>query len=106
MLNNRRYELGSVAPEELAPGASIVARRNAAMGRIISVISYDETCTDDAGKNELYIPSGKCVLTAPAAGRTAYGAVSQVEQSDGEFTPMPAAACLSMCPAPRATPAA
>ncbi len=27
----------------------------------------------------------KCVLTAPGAGRTAYGAVSQVEQSDGEF---------------------
>ncbi len=84
LLNNRRYELGSVAPEELAPGASIVARLNV-NGRIISVISYDETYTDDSGKNQLYIPSGKCVLTAPAAGRTAYGAVSQVEQSDGEF---------------------
>ena len=84
MLNNRRYELGSVAPEELAPGASIMARLNI-NGRIINVISYDETYTDDAGNDKLYIPSGKCVLTAPAAGRTAYGAVSQVEQSDGEF---------------------
>ena len=84
LLNNRRYELGNVAPEELAPGASVVARLNV-NGRIISVISYDETYTDDAGKNQLYIPSGKCILTAPAAGRTAYGAVSQVEQADGEF---------------------
>jgi hypothetical protein len=41
--------------------------------------------TDDEGNDKLYIPSGKCVLTAPGAGRTAYGAVSQVEQSDGEF---------------------
>ena len=84
MLDNRRYELGSVAPEELAPGATIVARLNI-NGRIISVISYDETYTDDAGSDQLYIPSGKCVLTAPGAGRTTYGAVSQVEQADGEF---------------------
>ena len=84
LLNNRRYELGEVAPEELEPGAAVMARLNI-NGRIISVISYDETYTDDAGADRLYIPSGKCVLTAPAAGRTAYGAVSQVEQSDGEF---------------------
>ena len=44
LLNNRRYELGNVAPEELAPGASVVARLNV-NGRIISVISYDETYT-------------------------------------------------------------
>ena len=84
MLDNRRYELGSVAPEELAPGAAIMARLNI-NGRIISVISYDETYTDDDGNDQLYIPSGKCILTAPAAGRTCYGAVSQVEQADGEF---------------------
>ena len=49
------------------------------------MISYDETYTDDDGNDQLYIPSGKCILTAPAAGRTCYGAVSQVEQADGEF---------------------
>ena len=38
-------------------------------GRIISIISYDETYTDDNGNDKLYIPSGKCVLTAPGAGR-------------------------------------
>ena len=81
-LNNRRYEVGDVKPEMLPAGAAIVARLNI-LGRIISVISYDETYTDDAGNDKLYIPAGKCVLTAPAAGRTAYGAVSQVEQSDG-----------------------
>lgn len=83
-LNNRRYEVGEVKPEMLPAGAAIVARLNI-LGRIISVISYDETYTDDTGADKLYIPAGKCVLTAPAAGRTAYGAVSQVEQADGQF---------------------
>lgn len=83
-LNNRRYELGSVEPETLAPGAAIVAKLNVG-GRIISIISYDETYTDDNGNDKQYIPSGKCILTAPACGRTLYGAVTQVEQADGEF---------------------
>lgn len=84
LLNNRRYEIGSVEPETLAPGAAIVAKLNIG-GRIISVISYDETYTDDNGNDKQYIPSGKCILTAPACGRTLYGAVTQVEQADGEF---------------------
>ena len=84
LLNNRRYEIGSVEPETLAPGAAIVAKLNIG-GRIISVISYDETYTDDNGDDKQYIPSGKCILTAPACGRTLYGAVTQVEQADGEF---------------------
>ena len=88
MLNIRNYNVGVVAPEELQPGAAIVAKLNV-RGRIISVISYDETYTDDDGNDQLYIPSGKCVLTAPAAGRTLYGAVSQVEQSDGEVHTYP-----------------
>lgn len=84
LLDLRRYELGNVEPELLPAGAAVMARLNIG-GRIISVISYDETYTDDAGADQLYIPSGKCILTAPAAGRTLYGAVTQVEQSDGEF---------------------
>lgn len=83
-LDNRRYELGDVKPEMLPAGAAVMARLNVG-GRIISVISYDETYTDDNGVDQLYIPSGKCILTAPGAGRTLYGAVTQVEQSDGAF---------------------
>ena len=88
LLNIRNYHVGDVSPTELAPGAAIVAKLNV-RGRIISVISYDEGYTDDSGDDALFIPSGKCVLTAPAAGRTLYGAVSQVEQSDGAFHTYP-----------------
>ena len=83
-LDNRRYELGNVQPETLAPGAAIMAKLNVG-GRVISIISYDETYTDDNGNDVQYIPEGKCILTAPACGRTLYGAVTQVEQADGEF---------------------
>lgn len=82
MLDNRRYEMGEVKPVELPAGAAVMCRLNV-HGRIISIISYDETYTNDSGVDTPYIPSGKCVLTAPAAGRTLYGAVSQVEQKDG-----------------------
>lgn len=84
LLDLRRYEFGDVKPEELPAGAVVMARLNV-NGRIINVISYDETYTDDQGRDQLYIPAGKCVLTAPGAGRTLYGAVDQVEQHDGQF---------------------
>ena len=84
LLDNRRYELGTVEPSELAPGAAIMARLNI-LGRLINIISYDETYTNDDGDDTPFIASGNCILTAPGAGRMLYGAVSQVEQSDGLF---------------------
>ena len=84
LLDNRRYEMGSVEPSVMAPGAAIIARLNV-LGRMINIISYDETYTDDEGANQPYIKAGTCILTAPGAGRTLYGAVSQVEQSDGMY---------------------
>ena len=50
-----------------------------------SVISYDETYEDAEGTLQSYIPSGCGIMTAPGAGRTVYGAVTQLEQADGEF---------------------
>ena len=49
------------------------------------MISYYKTYEDMDGKIQQYIPSGHGFLTAPNCCRTLYGAVSQVEQSDGLF---------------------
>lgn len=84
LLDNRRYELGSVKPEILPDGAALICTLNID-GRLISIISYDETYTDDQGKDQLYIPSGKGILTALGAGRTIYGAVTQLEQTDMNY---------------------
>lgn len=82
MLDIRNYDLGGVQPAELPNGATKIARLNV-YGAMIDVISYDETYEADDGTIKQYIPAGYVVLTAPNAGRTLYGAVSQVEQADG-----------------------
>lgn len=83
-LDNRRYNLGEVTPEVLPDGASVIAVLNVE-GRNINIISYDETYEDESGADAQFITRGKVVLTAPGAGRTLYGAVTQLEQKDGAF---------------------
>lgn len=84
LLDNRRYDLGEVAPTLEAPGASVMCVLNI-RGHAISVISYDEMYAGAEGALVPYIPSGCGVMTAPGAGRALYGAVSQIEQADGMF---------------------
>lgn len=84
LLDNRRFELGSVAPELQAPGAAVVAVLNV-YGNMINVISYNQKYVADDGITKSYIPAGCGVMTAPGAGRTVYGAVTQLEQADGRM---------------------
>ncbi len=83
-LDNRRYELGKVDPKLLPAGAALVCVLNV-NGRYINVISYDETYTADNGADTPFITAKYAILTAPNCGRTLYGAVTQVEQEDGQF---------------------
>ena len=81
----RNYELLKVAPDTSAfPGATLITVLNV-YGRNINVICYDETYEDENGDMVPFIPAGTVILTAPAAGRTLYGAVTQLEQADGQF---------------------
>jgi len=83
-LDNRRYELGKVDPTLLPAGASLICVLNI-KGRYINVITYDETYTSDNGADTQFITPKYAILTAPNCGRTLYGAVTQVEQEDGQF---------------------
>lgn len=84
LMDNRRLEIGGIAPEAFPSGASKIARLNI-KGRMIDILSYDEEYQEIDGTIKPYIPSGMIAVTAPAAGRTVYGAITQLEQSDGEF---------------------
>lgn len=84
LLDLNNYNAGRIDPSTLPNGATHIATLNA-KGRLIDVICYDEEYTDLDGTTKSYIDPKNVILTAPAAGRTLYGAVSQVEQSDGEF---------------------
>lgn len=81
LLDNRRYELGEVAPKLQTPSASVMCVLNV-RGHAINVISYDEMYEGDDGELASYIPSGCGIMTAPGAGRRYYGAVTQLEQAD------------------------
>lgn len=85
LLDIRNYNVGRIDPTTLPNGVSNIATLNV-KGRMIDVLCYEETYTDILdGQNKSYIDPKTVILTAPGAGRTAYGAVSQVEQSDGEL---------------------
>ena len=84
LLDIRRYELGNVAPVELPSGVARIMVLNVG-GRMIDVYCYEEQYTDyETGITKPYIDPKNIILTAPGAGRTAYGAVTQME-SDGNF---------------------
>lgn len=84
LLDNRNYHIGGVDPETLPAGASKIARLNI-KGRMIDILCYEDTYTEIDGAVHQFVPAGMIAVGAPAAGRTVYGAVTQVEQSDGEF---------------------
>lgn len=84
LLDNRNYHIGVVDPEILPAGVAKIARLNI-KGRMIDFLCYEDTYTEIDGTVKSFIPAGMIAVGAPAAGRTVYGAISQVEQSDGEF---------------------
>lgn len=83
-LDNNNVHIGRIDPKQLPTGATYLASLNA-MGHIVDVIMYSENYKDDDGVNKPYITAGKAILTAPACGRTLYGAVTQLEQADDKF---------------------
>jgi hypothetical protein len=84
LIPDGKYNLGRIDPKTLPNGAAFIASLNV-YGRNIDILSYTETYTNDAGVDTPYIAPGKAILTAPAAGKALYGAVTQIEQSDSEF---------------------
>lgn len=84
LMDNRNYHIGGVDPETLPAGAAKIARLNI-KGRMIDILTYEDTYTEIDGTVKSYIPAGMIAVGAPAAGRTVYGAITQMEQADGEF---------------------
>ncbi|MCI7302308.1 MAG: major capsid protein [Clostridiales Family XIII bacterium] len=81
----RNYELLKMAPDLTSfPGATLLTVLNV-YGRSINIIIYKEKYEDENGATKQFIPAGHVILTAPAAGRTTYGAVTQLEDSDKLF---------------------
>lgn len=82
LLDNRRYELGGIAPEDLDEGAYLLGRLNC-YGPTLNIIAYPMTYTDLAGTSHKYIDDKKVILTYPGAGRMIYGAITQIDEDGG-----------------------
>lgn len=76
--------MGGINPEVLPSGASKIMRLNV-KGRMLDILTYDEQYEDIDGNTKSYIPADWVCVTAPNAGRTIYGAITQLEQADGQF---------------------
>ena len=85
ILDNRRFEMGLVKPEELAEGAVLIANLNV-KGHIMNIFSYGRQYTDESGSTQSFLPSGSCIVTAPGCGRTAYGVVAQIEEGSDDYS--------------------
>lgn len=83
LLDVRNYNIGSVAPVQLPTGAARIAQI-VVKGYPVDILTYNATYEED-GKDKPFIPSNKVIVSTPGAGRTAYGAVTQVEQFDGKM---------------------
>jgi hypothetical protein len=86
LLDNRRFILAQeVNPAEQENGSVLIAVLNV-KGHLVNVFSYTREYIDEAtGLPTPYIPADKVIVTAPAMGRTAYGAVTQINGKTGDF---------------------
>lgn len=84
LLDIKRAEYGGLKPEQLSNGATLIGVLNAD-GFMLNIIAYSAKYTDETGKEQRYIKDGYGVVTAPGAGETIYGSVTQVEQGSPDF---------------------
>ena len=85
LLDLNRYDIGSIAPQLMADGATLLGVINA-KGRRVNLITYDGVYEDEeTGEIKPYVPAKQICVTTPGAGRTLYGCVTQVEQNDGLY---------------------
>lgn len=84
LMDNRRLDLIQIDPKEYPNGVTYFGKINC-NGIILSLFCYGEEYVNENGNTETFIPEGKVCVTAPAVGRTLYGAITQIEQSDRKY---------------------
>ena len=85
LMDIRRYDVGSINPVALPQEAARIGVLNV-RGRMIDLLTYDGTYIDEeTGEDTPYVPTKGICLTAPGSGRLLRGAVTQMEQSDGQW---------------------
>ena len=82
MLDNRRAEMGRIAPSELTEYVYELGTFNF-KGHNLTILVSDSTYEEN-GSDIAYVPNGTVIITAPGCGKGLYGAVTQME-ADGNY---------------------
>lgn len=85
LLDNRNYNIGVVDPTEGFPEAVFLGQINC-KGYKLNFIQYAATYEAEDGTTTPYIDPKVAIVTAPACGVTNYGAISQIDYGQTEFT--------------------
>lgn len=83
MLDNRRVEMGRIAPSELTEYVTYLGTFSF-QGRNLDILISDGTYENEDGTDTPYLDAGSAVVTAPGCGKGLYGAITQLE-ADGEY---------------------
>ncbi len=83
MLDNRRVEMGRIAPTELTEFVTSLGVFNF-KGRQLELLVSDGTYEDENGEDKPFLDDESVIVTAPACGKGLYGGVTQLE-NDGEY---------------------
>ncbi len=84
LLDNRRVQIGELAPKEMANGATSYGKI-VVDGTVLEMISYTLQYTDEKNQVQNLVPVDSIALTAPNTGKMLYGTVTQMEESDRKF---------------------
>ena len=84
LLDLNRYNVGQIDPAVLPQGAARLGTLNI-RGRNIDLLTYDATRVGEDGVVAPYIPAKSIAVTAPGAGRSIYGCVTQMDQGTQQY---------------------
>lgn len=84
MLDNRRAEMGRIAPEALTEYVYELGTFSF-NGRALTILVSDGTYEEN-GADVAYVPDGTVIVTAPNSGKGLYGAVTQNEADGNPMT--------------------
>ena len=84
MYDNRNINIGSINPRELPDGVAYQGQILAG-GKCLDIYVYEEQYEDEEVNTAVFMPTNSVLLIAPGVGRMLYGAITQLEQSDGKY---------------------
>ena len=88
LLDNRRIDLGQIAPQNRYPGVTWAGRLNF-NGYDLDIWVVKEQYVSDAGITSLYFPTKGAMVTAPNSGHLMYGQITQIDYGATDYVTYP-----------------